>query len=92
MLLLIAPRLKMMSRQGGTNMSKDRIKAEAESNHKQFHEMAEDLIDSLSNLINTLPLKGMKEEDCQHCCLMNRMNELASAINGTTVEDFLPNQ
>ena len=71
-------------------MSQEQI--EAMVSHKQFHAKAEYLLGELHDLIITVPVKGMIEEDCQRCCLLNRLNDLHSAVNGATVKDFIPNQ
>jgi predicted Zn-ribbon and HTH transcriptional regulator len=48
-------------------------------------------IEQLQTLIERLPQKGDKQEDCQRVCLQQRLNELESAINGTEAEDLTEN-
>jgi len=58
-------------------------------NHLQFRREAESLIDALNHLIIRIPQKGNTSDECQRCLLTQKINELSSAINGTTIEDFM---
>ena len=65
-----------------------RIKAMSE--HQDFVRKSEDLVERLRKQINRVPQKGNKTEDCQHLTLLNALNNLSHAINGTTPNDFIP--
>lgn len=43
----------------------------------------------LNKLIEQVPSKGDTERSCQHCVLVNRLNGLRQAVDGTQPIDFL---
>jgi len=43
---------------------------------------------SLEGLILKLPIKGLREEDCQRLCLLNRLSELRALVTGTEQADM----
>jgi len=55
---------------------------------QEFKEKAEQLTDEFQQLIDELPQKGDKIEDCQKVCLQQHLNELASAVTGTEDSDM----
>lgn len=61
-------------------------------NHAEFVEQAEALTDQLRVLIEQMPSKGLKEEDCQRLCLLNRLNDFEYTVNGTEPEDFVDDE
>ena len=68
-------------------MSNKRL--EAMANHADFHRVMEHLIDRMRTQINRVPQKGDKEEECQHLTLLNALNGVDMAVNGTRIEDFI---
>jgi ABC-type hemin transport system substrate-binding protein len=65
-------------------------KIEAMAQHKSFVDRAEVLIESFrEQVIAMLPTKGDTSETSQKIFLICQLNNLESAVNGTTVEDFI---
>jgi len=63
---------------------------EAMAKYKSFVDRAEVLIESFrEQIVNMLPNKGDTSETSQKIFLICSLNNLESAVNGTTVEDFI---
>jgi len=45
-------------------------------------------VEDLRKLLNTMPSKGDREEDCQRLCLHNALNNFDRHVNGTEQEDM----
>ena len=55
----------------------------------QFHRQAEKIMQDLNLLINRVPKKSNKCEECQHITLKQSFDKMYAAINGTVEEDFI---
>lgn len=55
---------------------------------EDFQEQADEHIDALEKLFNKLPQKGNTSEECQKINLIQHLNEVQYAVNGTTQEDL----
>jgi len=55
---------------------------------KEFKEKAEISIDEFQQLLDELPQKGDKSEDCQKVCLQQHLSELDAAVNGMEASDM----
>ncbi|KZX57681.1 hypothetical protein A3709_18835 [Halioglobus sp. HI00S01] len=55
----------------------------------RFKLQAEGLVEQLRALIQTMPRKGLKSEDCQRVCLELALFELVKNVNGVEASDFV---
>lgn len=60
--------------------------------HEVFVDRAGRLIDDLHELIKQMPYKGDKCWQSQKMCLSNALSAFEHNINGTTPEDFEPEE
>lgn len=61
-------------------------------NIKAFKEQANIHLERLEILINSMPNKGLKCEDSQKICLLDKLNRLDYTFNGIEEEDFIPDE
>ena len=66
-----------------------KVKTKADKEYQTFVRESAVLIDLFSRLIQRVPQKGDKMEDCQHLTLLNALNQLEMTVNGTTKDDFV---
>ena len=55
----------------------------------QFYRKSAKIMQDINLLINRVPQKGDKSEDCQHATLKQAFNNMYAAINGTVESDFI---
>jgi hypothetical protein len=55
---------------------------------EQLKEELSDHVQEITNLIETMPSKGLTSEECQKALLMNRIKSLDAAITGIEEDDL----